>query len=223
MLLENPGVDLHARDGSGHTAYSIAVQLDAKAIVECLMDHGASEVDLAHETLHGLQEDDIIKVGLCLARMLRAQVKLVPVILDLAEYWAVSTAERNTPMGVVFIQGSPDEPYISLKINGRSKEPLRRLVFTTTSHDQGACSVFFFFLKLGVMCIQDGLIIIPILGRTEILAPGLMSGMSEGTATDSRIISMARTRNACTEMYGLVTLTSPPSRTGCGHFVAVMC
>ncbi|KAJ7906038.1 hypothetical protein B0H13DRAFT_2194496, partial [Mycena leptocephala] len=137
MLLENPGVDLHARDGSGHTAYSIAAQLDAKAIVECLMDHGASEVDLAHETLHGLQEDEIIKVGLCLARMLRAQVKLVPVILDLAKYWAVSTAERNNPMGVVFKQDSPDEPYISLKINGRSKEPLNCLVFTTTSHDQG--------------------------------------------------------------------------------------
>ncbi|KAJ7455528.1 hypothetical protein FB451DRAFT_1278062 [Mycena latifolia] len=137
MLLNNPGVDVHARDGTGQTAYMIAAQMDAKETVQCLVDHGASEADLFDETLHGLQEDEIIQVGLCLARMLRAQVKLVPVILDLAEYWAVNAAERNDPQGVVFRQDSPDEPYISLKISGRTKEPLRCLVFTTTSHDQG--------------------------------------------------------------------------------------
>lgn len=143
MLLKNPGVDIHARDTSGQTAYMIAVQMDAKETVQCLVHHGASEADLSDETLHGLQEDDIIQVGLCLARMLRVHVKLVPVILDLAEYWAVSSAERNDPQGVVFRQGSPDEPYISLKISGRRKEPLRCLVFTTTSHDQGMyCMVF---------------------------------------------------------------------------------
>ncbi|KAJ7455515.1 hypothetical protein FB451DRAFT_1278026 [Mycena latifolia] len=137
MLLKNPGVDVHARDWSGQTAYMIAAQMDAEEMVQCLVDHGASEADLSDETQHGLKEAEIIQVGLCLARMLRAQVKLVPVILDLAEYWAVSSAERNDPQGVVFQQDSSDEPYISLKISGRSKEPLRRLVFTTTSHDQG--------------------------------------------------------------------------------------
>ncbi|KAJ7495296.1 hypothetical protein FB451DRAFT_1213777 [Mycena latifolia] len=137
MLLKNPGVDVHARDESGQTAYMIAAQMDAKETVQCLVNHGASKADLFEEALHGLQEDEILQVGLCLARMLRAQVKLVPVILDLAEYWAVIYAERNDPQGVVFRQDSPDEPYISLKISGRSKEPLRCLVFTTTSHDQG--------------------------------------------------------------------------------------
>jgi hypothetical protein len=140
MLLENPGVDVHARDWGEQTAYTIAAQLDAKEILQCLVDHGASEVPDV-EVLPELSEDQIIQVGLCLARMLRGQVKLVPVILNLAEYWMVSSAERNDPEGVVFQQDSPDEPYISLAISGGGKELLRRLVFTTISHDQGTCSM----------------------------------------------------------------------------------
>ncbi|KAF8178375.1 hypothetical protein K438DRAFT_2021987 [Mycena galopus ATCC 62051] len=121
MLLENPGVDVHACDWAEQTAYTIAAQLDAKEILQCLVDHGASEVPDV-EVLPELSEDQIIQVGLCLARMLRGQVKLVPVILNLAEYWMVN---------------SPDDPYISLAISGGGKEPLRRLVFTTISHDRG--------------------------------------------------------------------------------------
>ncbi|KAF8214398.1 hypothetical protein K438DRAFT_1956475 [Mycena galopus ATCC 62051] len=121
MLLENAGVDVHACDWAEQTAYTIAAQLDAKEILQCLVDHGTSEVPDV-EVLPELSEDQIIQVGLCLARMLRGQVKLVPVILNLAEYWMVN---------------SPDDPYISLAISGGGKEPLRRLVFTTISHDRG--------------------------------------------------------------------------------------
>jgi ankyrin repeat protein len=145
MVLEDPSfkVDVHARHWSGVTAYMIAVQMEAKEIVSYLENHGASEdLDLSDDTPHGIGEKEVFQVGLCLAQMLRAEFKIVPLILDLAEYWAMSSARRGTPEGIVYDQHSPDEPYIALKIGGRSKAPLRRLVFTTTSHDQGMLREF---------------------------------------------------------------------------------
>ncbi|KAJ7495237.1 hypothetical protein FB451DRAFT_1477831, partial [Mycena latifolia] len=56
MLLKNPGVDVHARHGSGQTAYMVAAQMDVKEALQCLVDHGASEADLSDEMLHGLQD-----------------------------------------------------------------------------------------------------------------------------------------------------------------------
>ncbi|KAJ6581821.1 hypothetical protein B0H19DRAFT_1018794 [Mycena capillaripes] len=137
MLLAHPGVDVHARDWKGQTAYMIATLMEAREIIQSLVDHGASQLDLFVDTPHGLPEEEVMQVGLCLAQMLRAEVKLVPVILDLAECWVVSSAARNDPDGVAFRERSPDEPYVSLKISGGSKAPLRRLLITTTSHDQG--------------------------------------------------------------------------------------
>ncbi|KAJ7821943.1 hypothetical protein B0H14DRAFT_3732865, partial [Mycena olivaceomarginata] len=140
MILDDPSheVDVHARNWSGLTAYRIAVQMDTKEIIRYLEDHGASEkLDLSVEPLEIMDEREVIQVGLCLAQMLRTEFKLVPVILDLAEYWAVSSTRRSTPQGTIYTQDSPEEPYITLKITGGSKAPLRRLVFTTKSRDQG--------------------------------------------------------------------------------------
>ncbi|KAJ7711636.1 hypothetical protein B0H16DRAFT_1627780 [Mycena metata] len=79
----------------------------------------------------------VFEVGLCLARMLCGQVKLVPIILNLAEYWAVSSAKISVPWGAVFHAGTPLRPYLTLKITGRHKRALQQLVFTTVSRDQG--------------------------------------------------------------------------------------
>ncbi|KAJ7725555.1 hypothetical protein B0H16DRAFT_1781882, partial [Mycena metata] len=77
------------------------------------------------------------RVGLLLCRKLRGQIKLIPIILDLAECWMVSFAKRTDPDGALFDGSSPDMPYVTLKIAGQPSSPLRRLVFTTVSHDQG--------------------------------------------------------------------------------------
>lgn len=140
LLFQNPlyGVDVHARDISGRTAYMIAAQMNTATILQCLVDHGASEdLDVRMDVPVELRQEGVVQVGLCLGRMLRGQVQFVPVILDLAEYWAVSSAERRDPEGVVFRDDPSVQPYLTLKITGRHKKPLRRLVFTTVSHDQG--------------------------------------------------------------------------------------
>jgi hypothetical protein len=140
MVLEDPSfeVDVNAQHWSGLTAHRIAVQMEVKEIVQYLEDHGAStELDLSVDTSNAIGEEQVIQVGLCLAQMLRAEFKVVPLILDLAEYWAVSSATRSTTEGAIYDQYSPDEPYITLKISGGAKALLRRLVFITTSHDQG--------------------------------------------------------------------------------------
>jgi hypothetical protein len=137
LLLENTShtIDVHARDKSGRTAYMIAAQMDAPAVLKCLINNGASdEVDLSVDMRDNPGQIGVVQVGLCLARMLGGQVKLVPVILDLAEYWAVSSAKRSDPQGAVFGADPLVKPYLILKITGRH---LRRLVFTAVSHDQG--------------------------------------------------------------------------------------
>ncbi|KAJ7265516.1 hypothetical protein C8J57DRAFT_389721 [Mycena rebaudengoi] len=141
MVLEDPSFEgnVHARDYCGRTAYMIAVQMETNPeIVQYLEDHGASkELDLFAVTPDSVDEKAVIQAGLCLAQMLHAELKLVPVILDLAEYWAVSSSRKSTPEGAIYNQDSPDEPYVTLQIGGRSKAPLRRLIFITKSRDQG--------------------------------------------------------------------------------------
>ncbi|KAF7377540.1 ANK-REP-REGION domain-containing protein [Mycena sanguinolenta] len=141
MILDDPSFagNVHARDYCGRTAYMIAVQMETNPeVVHYLESKGASkELDLDTDIAKRIDEKAVIEVGLCLARMLRTAPKLVPVILDLAEYWAVSSAERSTPEGAIYDQDSPDEPYLTLKISGRAVDPLRRLIFTTKSRDQG--------------------------------------------------------------------------------------
>ncbi|KAJ6482446.1 hypothetical protein C8R45DRAFT_1001490 [Mycena sanguinolenta] len=139
MILDDPSFtgSVHARDYSGRTAYMIAVQMEtAPEVVRYLESKGAcKELDL--EIPKGIDEKAVIQVGLCLAQMLRTAPKLVPVILDLAEYWAVSSVKVTTPEGAIYNQNSLDEPYVTLKISGRTVDPLRRLVFITESRDQG--------------------------------------------------------------------------------------
>ncbi|KAF7377539.1 ANK-REP-REGION domain-containing protein [Mycena sanguinolenta] len=141
MILDDPSFtgNVHARDYCGRTAYMIALQMETGTeVVRYLESKGASEeLDLDAEIPKNIDKKAVIQVGLCLAQMLRTASKLVPVILDLAEYWAVSSAKRSTPNGAIYDQNSPDEPYVTLKISGRTVDPLRRLIFITESRDQG--------------------------------------------------------------------------------------
>ncbi|KIY69978.1 hypothetical protein CYLTODRAFT_488459 [Cylindrobasidium torrendii FP15055 ss-10] len=136
MLLDAPrGIDIHARDHIGRTPLLLATADDVEA---CLLDHGAEEdLDLFLDTPKERRPEEVLEVGLCLSRMLHGALRLVSYILDLAEYWAVTVVRRDYPR-VLVQDGSPDRPYVSLKLNGgRRKQPLRHVMFTTESHDQG--------------------------------------------------------------------------------------
>ncbi|KAI1778611.1 ankyrin [Hypoxylon cercidicola] len=102
-------------------------------------------------------EEDIIQAALCLQRKLTRRLpstenssqrshiaaRLISRILDLAEYWIRSTSVRVdlNERGEVRRWGEPLTPYImSRVIAGRSPQPVRRVVFEITSHDQGYCS-----------------------------------------------------------------------------------
>ncbi|KAI0310905.1 hypothetical protein OF83DRAFT_1178084 [Amylostereum chailletii] len=61
--------------------------------------------------------------------------EIVSFILDLAEYWSIFIAERTDNITVT--QDTDDIPYLSLEIAGRKGSPLRLVIITTTSHDQG--------------------------------------------------------------------------------------
>ncbi|KAI0836696.1 ankyrin [Hypoxylon sp. FL0890] len=103
------------------------------------------------------QEEDIIIAALCLQRKLGRQkldvlkrskkshssAYLVAHILDLAEYWVRSSSTRVSieKAGEVRRWGDPITPYLTSRaITGRSPNPVRRLVFEITGHDQGYCS-----------------------------------------------------------------------------------
>ncbi|OTA89984.1 hypothetical protein M434DRAFT_33979 [Hypoxylon sp. CO27-5] len=103
------------------------------------------------------QEEDIIIAALCLQRklgpqkpcILKASKKrhssafLIAHILDMAEYWIRSSSTRVSieKAGEVRRWGDPVTPYLTSRaITGRSPNPVRRLVFEITGHDQGYCS-----------------------------------------------------------------------------------
>ncbi|XXH04213.1 hypothetical protein Hte_010627 [Hypoxylon texense] len=102
-------------------------------------------------------EKDIIKAALCLQRKLTCRVpsagsppqhshstaRLISRILDQAEYWVRSTSVRVdlNERGEMRRWGEPLTPYImSRVITSRSSQPVRRVAFEITSHDQGYCS-----------------------------------------------------------------------------------
>ncbi|KAI1140138.1 ankyrin [Hypoxylon sp. FL0543] len=103
------------------------------------------------------QEEDIVTAALCLRRKLGhrkldlqkgskqiyGSAYLVAHILDLAEYWVRSSSTRISieKAGEVRRWGDPVTPYLTSRaITGRSPNPVRRLVFEITGHDQGYCS-----------------------------------------------------------------------------------
>ncbi|KAJ7635140.1 hypothetical protein FB45DRAFT_790699 [Roridomyces roridus] len=76
-------------------------------------------------------ETDIREVALCLVRMLKQQMALVAVILDLAEYWLVTSVEKTRSVDVtadwfnMYI-----DPFVTLNIQGSEPvAPVRRFEF----------------------------------------------------------------------------------------------
>ncbi|KAJ7635109.1 hypothetical protein FB45DRAFT_1057034 [Roridomyces roridus] len=76
-------------------------------------------------------ETDIREVALCLVRMLKQQMALVAVILDLAEYWLVTSVEKTRSVDVaadgfnMYI-----DPFVTLNIQGSEPvAPVRRFKF----------------------------------------------------------------------------------------------
>ena len=60
-------------------------------------------------------------------------------ILDIAEYWVHATAMYNKEI-LVTEDSQLEQPYISVKVIGQCQAPthVRRIIFSTKSHDQGS-------------------------------------------------------------------------------------
>ncbi|RPB06631.1 hypothetical protein P167DRAFT_580246 [Morchella conica CCBAS932] len=78
---------------------------------------------------------DVLIVRKMLRTALGLPVKSVDRILDLSEYWVMTEVEREE---YKFIE-EHDEliPYISLQIKSHLRFPVRKIIFTIRSHDQG--------------------------------------------------------------------------------------
>lgn len=80
---------------------------------------------------------DVYQAYSILRRSLRLPRSVTLSILDLAEYWVPTVAQRDEL--VVVADRVPDRPYVAIKARG----PPRRVSFRTTSHDQGILWVSF--------------------------------------------------------------------------------
>lgn len=61
--------------------------------------------------------------------------EIVNIILDMAEYWAHSTVIRSDAVSIT--EHTKQRPYVSIGVEAESAACIRRVVFTTESHDQG--------------------------------------------------------------------------------------
>jgi len=78
---------------------------------------------------------DILKVHKMLYGVLGLPKTMASRILDLAEYWVQVSVTRREAMSVTERSGECE--YVSVVVRGRKQHPVRRIVFSTVSHDQG--------------------------------------------------------------------------------------
>lgn len=67
----------------------------------------------------------------------RLPAKIISHILDLSEFWIMSKTQRAEPLTITEHSGATFVYLRSAPILGRSLKPVKRIVFSITSHDQG--------------------------------------------------------------------------------------
>ncbi|THH13054.1 hypothetical protein EW146_g7132 [Bondarzewia mesenterica] len=81
-------------------------------------------------------KEDVMDVATFLMGRFRLPLEIIRSIFELAEYWVVISTKR-AHFRIIYMD-SNDTPYISTSpIVAIQASPLRRIIFTTVSHDQG--------------------------------------------------------------------------------------
>ncbi|KAF4616605.1 hypothetical protein D9613_008514 [Agrocybe pediades] len=157
QLIVEAGCEVNSVSASGKTPLRIAFEMQQPPVARYLIEHGASlehliglvqsQIQWAAPEPWYAQLERIVNVGrkkplqLTNERIrevaenlsMRLPLKIVPGILDYAEYWAVSTAKREELKVYDRTHNGHGDDYLSITVKGRVK----RIVFTTISHDQG--------------------------------------------------------------------------------------
>ncbi|CAL1703640.1 unnamed protein product [Somion occarium] len=159
-LLIEAGCDHSARTHSGKTALQMAFDIQSKEMVEYLLSRGADPADLQYlpadqlqwassepwypGATQALQEKQakrfdslsILKIWHILGELMRLPEALVGQIMDMAECWICVTAAKTFARAVA-VNRNINEPLLKIRVQGQEGTSVRRIVFTTKSHDQG--------------------------------------------------------------------------------------
>ena len=151
--------DLDKKDGTGRTAFEIALDSGYLDVAELLVAAGAScdgerwLTAMADKKLKVRRKDgvywpqdprDVYEIyGLLrFHKRLRNLARSVHVqIMDMAEYWTRSSSSRSEKVEINNRDAELQVAYLtSSPIVGTTRAPVRRITFTTLSHDQGHSS-----------------------------------------------------------------------------------
>ena len=167
-LIVEAGCNVRAKKLTGQDALAIALGLRDPEIVQYLLEHGADlsqlqdmpveELEWATdvlwypavvEVLESRTQDttnqithspvDVLKVEYLLRHQFSLPSSVAKSILDYAQYWIYKRAlvQYSTPH--IVHDYDPQPPALSLRVSGRDTSAVRKIVFTTCSHDQGQC------------------------------------------------------------------------------------
>lgn len=161
-MLPGANLDLPSKE-SGKTALQIALEYESGVIADFLISRGAnirllkglliSQLQWASNELWFpelqaflgtrsslddplLTPEDVLQVQSLLRKVTRLPVHLVNSILDLGEYWIYTECSREENLAIA--QHHEQRPYVQLPImQSRLDSPVRKIVFSIRSHDQG--------------------------------------------------------------------------------------
>ncbi|KAF8064001.1 hypothetical protein FPV67DRAFT_1420628 [Lyophyllum atratum] len=162
-ILVDSGCDVNAKQYSGLAPLHMALDQRSDDIVQVLLNQGASPhecgyLDVTHlewavskpwyaQVRAGIESDaghiksrrtkeDVLQVSVLLQDRFRVPISVVRIIFDHAEYWMVLLARCQE--AIVIEEGSEEIPYVCTEpIESTQESPVRRIIFTTVSHDQG--------------------------------------------------------------------------------------
>lgn len=136
-LVNSGSAIIHASDANGRTPLSIAEAGDSNEVIKILMDAGAE----THETTpfdvrrpfapESARDQYAAAFYLKSASPEPLPMKVISYILDLAEYWVESRVHRAKTL----VMDRAEVPYLcSPAISGFAREPVRKFVFSVTTH-----------------------------------------------------------------------------------------
>lgn len=146
-LLIQYGSNINVKDLNGKTALDIAIDNGFVNVIKALKGADASSIpqrssvkDESGKYFPNSEKDVLHTFFLlrCCTRDKLAEKSLIA-ILNIAEYWVKTVVERSTEKSpITLLQKDVGPAYISSSpITSLSLNPVRKIVFTTKSHDQG--------------------------------------------------------------------------------------
>jgi len=233
-LVVQAGCDMNPVTTSGKTPLTIAFELQQPSVVRYLIDHGASveflnsltqsQIEWAasdpwypklQEVLNTngkrpvhLTNEQVLQAAEYLST--RLPLRIVPTVLDMAEYWAVNLVQREEFKKYDRRDKGKNDDYLSIVISATVK----RIVFETISHDQGVHILHFLMspschhstLLLYAFCVMQVIVITTTSReRTGILGRGLKPGTATPlTVKPYNSMSMPQGRIICIPTFGII-------------------